>query len=128
MRSLEELEQDKVTKADLKKQLAGRVVGGEYGSGTSSTSASMSKTNPVAISSFFAPTTTPGSQPPITLMLKKNEKEQAHKLLGKFLVWSDITFSVARNNTFFQPIVDDIAVVGPRYKIPSYDDSRGHIL
>jgi len=32
--------------------------------------------------------------------------------LGKFLLWSDIPFSVARNNPFFQPTVDAIAVVG----------------
>jgi hypothetical protein len=61
-------------------------------------------------------------------MLKKTEKEQADKLLGKFLLWSDIPFSVARNNPFFQPVVDAIAIVGPGYKIPSYDDFRGRIL
>ena len=59
-------------------------------------------------------------------MLKKNEKKQANKLLGKFLLWSDIPFSVARNNPFFQPVVDVIAIVGPRYNIPSYDDFRGN--
>jgi len=32
------------------------------------------------------------------------------------------------NDPFFQPIVDVIAVIGPRYKVPSYDDFRGFIL
>ncbi len=40
IRSLEELEQDKVTKVYLKKHLAGSVLGCEYGNGTGSTSAS----------------------------------------------------------------------------------------
>eukprot|EP00253_Pinus_taeda_P004121 PITA_04121 len=61
-------------------------------------------------------------------MLKKKEKEQADQLLGKFFIWSNITFSVARNNLFFQPAIDVIATVGPGYKIPSYDDFRGHTL
>lgn len=100
MRSLEELEQDKVTKADMKKQLAGSLLGCEYGSGTGSTSASMSTTNPVATSSFLVPRTTASSQPSITSMLKIKEEEQADKLLGKFLLWSDIPFNVARNNPF----------------------------
>ena len=49
-------------------------------------------------------------------MLKKKEKEQADKLLGKFLLWNDIPFSVVRNNPFFQPVVDAIAIVGLGYK------------
>ena len=49
-------------------------------------------------------------------------------MLGKFLLWSDIPFSVARNNPFFQPVVDVIAIVGPGYKIFSYYDFRGWIL
>ena len=61
-------------------------------------------------------------------MLKKKEKEQVDKLLGKFILWTDIPFSVARNNPFFLPVVDAIAIVGLRYKIPTYDDFRGCIL
>lgn len=61
-------------------------------------------------------------------MLKRTEKEQADRLMEKFLLWSDIPFNVVRNNPFFQPIVDAIASVGPRYKIPSYHDFRGRIL
>lgn len=101
MRSLEELEHDREAKAEMKRQLAKRVLGSGEGSGTGSTSASISTTNTVAASSFFVPRTTPGSQPSITSMLKKTEKEQADKLLAKFLLWSDILFSVARNNPFF---------------------------
>jgi len=97
------------------------VLGGEYESGTGSTSASISTTNLVATSSYFVPRTTASSQPSISSILEKKEKEEADKLLGKFLLWSDIPFSVARNNPFFQPIVDAIAIVGPGYKVSSYD-------
>lgn len=125
MRSLEELEHNREAKAEMKRQLTKKVLGLGEGSGTGSTSTSISTTNPVAALSFFLPRTTPDSQPSITSMLKKFEKEQADKLLAKFLLWSDIPFSVARNNPFFQLVVDDIATVGPGYKIPSYDDFRG---
>eukprot|EP00253_Pinus_taeda_P032362 PITA_32362 len=122
MRSLENLEHNREAKAEMKKQLT---KSGEQGSGTGSTSAS---TNPVAASSFFVPRTMPGSQPSITSMIKKPEKEQADKLLTKSIVWSDIPFSIVKNNPFFQPVVDAIATVGPGYKIPSYHDFRGRIL
>eukprot|EP00253_Pinus_taeda_P025528 PITA_25528 len=61
-------------------------------------------------------------------MLKRTEKEQADKLLAKFLLWNDIPFSIVRNNPFFQPAVDAIASVFPGYKIPSYHDFKGRIL
>ena len=61
-------------------------------------------------------------------MLKRTEKEQADKLLAKFLLSSDIPFNIVRNNPFFQPVVDAIANVGPGYKIHSYHDLRGRIL
>jgi len=37
--------------------------------------------------------------------------------LDKFFLWSDIPFSDARNNPFFQPVVDAIAAVaqGTKY-------------
>eukprot|EP00253_Pinus_taeda_P002444 PITA_02444 len=61
-------------------------------------------------------------------MLKRTEKEEADNLLAKFLLWSDIPFSIVRNNPFFQPAVDVIASVGLGYKIPSYHDFKGRIL
>jgi Protein of unknown function (DUF 659)/BED zinc finger len=120
-RALEELEQTREAKEEVKRQLRRSA----EGSGAGSTAASM---NPIAASSFFVPRTTPGSQPSIGSMLKRNEKEEADNLLAKFLLWSDIPFSIVRNNPFFQPAVDAIASVGPGYKIPSYHDFRGRIL
>lgn len=89
MKSMEELMQERVAKVKVKKQLAGRVLGsGEYGSGTSSISASMSTTNPVATSSFSVPRTTASSQPSITSMLKKRRK---NKLTS---CWASFSFEV----------------------------------
>jgi len=119
MRSLENFDHTREAKAEMKRQLKKSA---EQGSDCGSTATSI---NPVAASSFFVPRTTPGSQPSITSMLKKTEKEQADKLLAKFLFWSDIPFSIVRNNPFFQPAVDAIATVGPGYKTPSYHDFRG---
>eukprot|EP00253_Pinus_taeda_P017056 PITA_17056 len=124
MRALETLEQNREAKEELKRQLK-RSAEGSGPSGTGSTAASA---NLVVASSFFVPRTTPGSQPSIGSMLKRTEKEQADKLLAKFLLWSDIPFNIVRNNPFFQPAVDAIASVGLGYKIPSYHDFRGRIL
>lgn len=87
LRSLEEIEQTKLSKLALKSKLVGnRVLGGEYESGTGSTSASISATNPVVASSYFVHRTTSGSQPSISSIIKKKEKEEVDKLLGKFLL------------------------------------------
>eukprot|EP00253_Pinus_taeda_P023390 PITA_23390 len=123
-RALGELEQTREAKEELKRKLR-RSAEGSGPSGAGSTAASV---NPVAASSFFVPQTTPGSQPSIGSMLKRTEKEEADNLLAKFLLWSDIPFSIIRNNHFFQPVVDVISSVGPGYKIPSYHDFRGRIL
>jgi hypothetical protein len=53
--------------------------------------------NPIATSSYFMPRTTPGAQPSIKSMLKKKEKEEADKLVGRCLLWSDIPFNFSRS-------------------------------
>lgn len=78
-RALDELEQTREAKEEVKRQLKRSA----EGSGAGSTAASV---NPIAASSFFVPRTTPGSQPSIGSMLKRNEKEKADNLLAKFLL------------------------------------------
>ena len=124
MRALGESEHTREAKEELKRQLK-RSAEGSGPSGTGSTAASV---NPVAASSYFVPRTTPGSQPTIGSMLKRTEKEKADKLMTKFLLWSDIPFSIIRNNPFFQPTLDAVASVGPGYKLPSLHDFRGRLL
>ena len=97
--SLEEIKTTKLSKAALKSQISGLRVDRESGSGSSASASSTA--NLVAASSFFVPRTTPGAQPSISSLIKKNEKEEADRLLGKLFLCSDISFSVARNNPFY---------------------------
>jgi hypothetical protein len=83
--------------------------------------------NPTATSSYFIPRTTPGAQPSIKSMMKKKEKEEADKLVGRCLLWSDIPFSFA-NNPFYVSMFEAASIVGPRYKPPTYHELRGPIL
>jgi hypothetical protein len=83
---------------------------------------------PPSTSSYFVSRTTPSAQPSIKSMVKQKEKEEADKLVGKCLLWSDIPFNIAKNNPFYQPMFDAVAVVGPGYKAPTYEELRGPIL
>jgi hypothetical protein len=83
--------------------------------------------NPTATSSYFIPRTTPGAQPSIISMMKKKEKEEADKLVGRCLLWSDIPFSFA-NNPFYVSMFEAASIVGPGYKPPTYHELRGPIL
>jgi len=46
--------------------------------------------------------------------LLKKMMEEEDKLLVKCLLWSDIPFSITKNNPFYHPMIDVIAIVGPR--------------
>ena len=60
-------------------------------------------------------------------MYKINEKKEVDKLVGRCLLWSDITFYFARN-PFYVPMFEAVAIVGPRYKPPTYEELRGPII
>jgi hypothetical protein len=47
-------------------------------------------------------------------MLKKKEKKEAARAVGRCLFWSDIPLNITKNNPFWQPVCDVIAVVGPQ--------------
>jgi hypothetical protein len=82
---------------------------------------------PTTTSSYFMPRTTPGAQPSIKSMLKKKEKEEADKLVGRCLLWSDIPFNFSRN-PFYVSMFEVASIVGPGYKPPTYEELRGPIL
>ena len=82
---------------------------------------------PSTTSPFFVPRTTPGVQPSITSMLKKDAKKEVDKLVGRCLLWCDIPFSFARN-PFYVNMFEVVSIVGPRYKPPTYEQLRGPIL
>jgi hypothetical protein len=77
---------------------------------------------------FFVLLTTPGAQPSIRSLLKKKEKEEADRDVGRFIFWSDIPLSITKNNSFCQSMCDAIVVVGPGYKSPTFEELWGAIL
>jgi len=101
-----------------------------YTSGRGSESQSSPSTIPSAstTSPFFVSRTSHGSQPGIMSMIKLKEKREADKLVGRCLLWSDVPFSIAKNNPFYQSMFEAVAIVGPGYKAPSYEELRGPVL
>jgi hypothetical protein len=61
-------------------------------------------------------------------VLNKKEKKEADMVVGRCLFWSDIPLSITKNNPFWQSMCDAIVVVGPGYKIPTFEELRGAIL
>jgi hypothetical protein len=82
---------------------------------------------PTTTSPFFVPRSTPSAQPSIGSMFKKKEKEEADKIVGRCLLWSDTPFNFARN-PFYVSMFEVVAIVGPGYKHPTYEELRGPIL
>ncbi|XXG77329.1 hypothetical protein AAC387_Pa08g1502 [Persea americana] len=80
------------------------------------------------MSNFFAPRTSPGSQPGIKSALASKElKDAADLAVGRFWFDANLPFNAARSK-FCQAMADGIAAVGSSYKMPSYHDLRGKIL
>eukprot|EP00253_Pinus_taeda_P034061 PITA_34061 len=77
-------------------------------------------------SSFFNPHTTPGSQPTLDNFNDKKRKE-ADMAVRRFWYHNSLSFNYAKSY-FYQPMVDTIACVGPRYKAPTYNALRGKEL
>jgi hypothetical protein len=95
------------------------------GSGRGSTAAD----SPVGkIPSYFVPRAGPGGEPSIKSVVKKREQQEASRLMGRCLFWSDLPLTITRNNPFWQSMCDAIAVVGLGFKAPSYEELRGPIL
>jgi hypothetical protein len=92
-------------------------------SGRGSTDSSTGRFSP-----FFLTRTTLGAQPSIKSVLKKKEKKEADRVVGRCPFWSDIPLSITKNNPFWQPMCDAIVVVGPGYKSPTFEELRGPIL
>ena len=70
----------------------------------------------------------PGGQPFLKSIIKTREKEEADKLVARCFLWSDNPFNITKNNPFYHSMFEAAAIVGPRYKGPTYNDLRGHVL
>eukprot|EP00253_Pinus_taeda_P032135 PITA_32135 len=70
----------------------------------------------------------PGAQPGIKSLVKKKEKQEADRDMGRCIFWSDLPLSITKANPFWQPMCDAIAIVGPGYKSATYEELPGPIL
>jgi len=131
----EEAERNKVERASRYFEISSPDFGVE-GSGPSGPSGRVSTTGTpshttasvTARSSFFVPQTRAGAQPGIKSLVKKKEKQEANKVMGRCIFWSDLPLSITKTNPFWQPMCDAIAVVGPGYKSATYEELQGPIL
>ncbi|XP_057818128.2 uncharacterized protein LOC131031112 [Cryptomeria japonica] len=80
------------------------------------------------INTFFQPHTTLGSQTTLeSTGWRKTVTEQAKKAIGNFWYSSHMAFHASRN-PYWQPMVDAIAAVGPRFQAPSCESLRVGML
>lgn len=67
-------------------------------------------------SPLFVPRTKDGAQPSISSVHWEMEKEEADRVVGMCFLWSDIPFSIAKNNLFYHSMFEVATIVGVRYK------------
>eukprot|EP00253_Pinus_taeda_P019910 PITA_19910 len=101
---------------------------GPSGRGSTTGTPSHATTSVSARSSFFVPRTGAGAQPGIKSLVKKKEKQEADRVMGRCIFWSDLPLSITKTNPFWQPMCDAIVVVGPGYKSATYEELWGPIL
>ncbi|PNX78135.1 DNA binding protein, partial [Trifolium pratense] len=77
---------------------------------------------------YFAPRTTPGSQPTIkSAFASKQVIHKAKMALARWFFDSNIPFN-ATKSPYFQEAADAIASIGPGFKVPTYHDIRVNLL
>ncbi|KAL0325294.1 UNVERIFIED_CONTAM: hypothetical protein Sradi_5098700 [Sesamum radiatum] len=80
------------------------------------------------VGEYFAPRTTPGSQPSIKSVLAGKEAiRKAHVETAKFFYDTCIPIN-ACNSRYFQRMFDAAIAIGPGYKVPTYHDLRLPLL
>lgn len=78
--------------------------------------------------SFFAPRTTPCSQPTLRSVLSsKQAVHRAKMAIARWFFDSNLPFH-ATKSPYFQAAADAIAAIGPGFKVPSYHDMRVNLL
>ncbi|KAK3139264.1 hypothetical protein QOZ80_5AG0380420 [Eleusine coracana subsp. coracana] len=74
-----------------------------------------SATRPIKERNFFAPRTTPGSQPCIKSALStKDAVDNAKNVMARWWYDANIPFNAA-NSPYYQPMIDAIAAIGPGF-------------
>ncbi|KAE8672552.1 hypothetical protein F3Y22_tig00111837pilonHSYRG00218 [Hibiscus syriacus] len=82
----------------------------------------------VEISNYFAPRTTPGSQPSLKSVLSSTQAiHKAKMAIAHWFYDACIPFH-ATLSPYFQPALDAINAIGPSFKGPSYHELRVNLL
>ena len=80
------------------------------------------------IGDYFAPRTTPGSQPTIKSVLAgKDALNRPHMVIAKYM-YDTCTPINAANSMYFQKMFDAAIAIGPGFKVPSYHQLRVYLL
>jgi hypothetical protein len=112
---------------EMRLELANRSAGISRVGESQSLSSHSTMPSPLASSPFFVSRSMPMGQPSIRSRVKTKEKEEVNKIVARYFLWSDIPFNIAKN-PFYHSMFEVVAIVGPRYKGPSYNDLRGPLL
>ena len=71
------------------------------------------------IRNYFQPRTTPRAQPTLkNVMQNKQVIRRCDLAIAKWFIDASIPFNAA-NSAYFQPMIDDLCSMSPRYKAPS---------
>lgn len=77
---------------------------------------------------YFAPRTTPGSQPTLkSVFASKEVIKKAKMSIARWFFDAAIPFN-AIQSPYFQAALDAVAAIGPGFKAPTYDELRVHLL
>ena len=128
MKKLERLDEIAANKVELVAFDQARSVGASLSTTMGEDSGRGSTASPLGRAGLSSHFVGPGSQPSIKSIIKKSEKVEADKVMGRCLYWSHIPLSIVKNNPFWQLMCDAIAVVGPGYKSATFEELRGPIL
>ncbi|KAK9984210.1 hypothetical protein SO802_033735 [Lithocarpus litseifolius] len=80
------------------------------------------------IKSYFTPRTTPGAQPSIRSALATKAMIDNEKMnVARWWYHSNVPF-YASQSPYYQPMIDSIAAIGPRFKGPSFYELKGPLL
>ena len=80
----------------------------------------LGKRNVGNIGNYFAPRTTPGSQPSIkSVFTCKEKKRRVDMAVARWMYDACIPIN-AVNSNYYQPMLNAIAAYGPRYREPNY--------
>ncbi|KAG6653033.1 hypothetical protein CIPAW_05G046600 [Carya illinoinensis] len=80
------------------------------------------------ISKFFAPRTSPGSQPSIkSAVCSKEMIDKTKMAIANWWYDANLPFNASQSK-FYQPAIDTIAAIGLEFKCPSLHELRGNLL